>query len=72
MAAYFQVPLIGDGLSPDTAYRPDLPPGAVWQANIPTDASGKPTSATAVCYVTSPDAATVLAWNPAIVEVSGP
>lgn len=61
---YLEVPIIGTGLSREDAFRPDLPEGTEWNANIPTGADGRPIHTKCVVWVADgsrvPAKATVL------------
>lgn len=49
--ARYRVPIIGDGKTPETAFRPDLPDGMNWAADIPTNPQGQPIAAECRCDV---------------------
>lgn len=72
VSGWYRVPIVGDGLTPETAYAPHLPAGTIWQADIPTDASGKPTAASCVVSVLSDNDAEVIAFDAAIEAVDAP
>jgi hypothetical protein len=56
----FLARLIGDGLSPETAFRADLPAGINgYSASVPTGVDGKPLRTWALVYVDATDLSAV-------------
>ncbi len=64
--ALYHVPIIGDGLTTETGFRPDVPADIAFVADILLDELGQPISDTCLCEVADEDGPRLLAHNPLI------
>ena len=64
--ALYRVPIVGDGLTEETGFRPDIPDGVAFVADIISDELGRPVSSFCLCEVADEDGPSLMAHNPLI------